>query len=57
MNLIQIARELGTEQECFAFLEKQRWPDGVRCAVCGFNRISRIERKRVFCSIAPGRPL
>jgi transposase-like protein len=45
MNLIDIARELGTEEECFAFLEKQRWPDGVRCAVCGCNRISRIERK------------
>jgi transposase-like protein len=45
MNLIDIARELGTEEECFAFLEKQRRPDGVRCAVCGCNRISRIERK------------
>jgi transposase-like protein len=45
MNLIEIARELGTEEECFAFLEKQRWPDVVRCAVCGCNRISRIERK------------
>lgn len=45
MNLIDVTRELGTEQECFAFLERQRWPDGVRCAVCGCNRISRIERK------------
>lgn len=45
MNLIDIGKELGTEQECFAFLEKQRWPDGVRCATCGCDRISRIERK------------
>ena len=45
MNLIDIGKELGTEQECFAFLERQRWPDGVRCATCGCNRISRIERK------------
>jgi transposase-like protein len=45
VNLLDIAKELGTEQECFAFLEKQRWPEGVRCAVCGCNRISRIERK------------
>jgi len=45
MNLIDVTRELGTDEECFAFLEKKRWPDGVRCAVCGNNRISRIERK------------
>ena len=45
MNLIDIARELGTEEECFAFLEKQRWPNGVRCTVCGGERISRITRK------------
>jgi transposase-like protein len=45
MNLIDIAQELGTEAECFAFLEKMRWPDGVECPVCGCNRISRIERR------------
>jgi hypothetical protein len=45
MNLIDVARELGTEEECFSFLENMRWPDGVRCAVCGNNRISRITRK------------
>ncbi len=46
MSLLDISRELGTEQECFAFLERQRWPEGVRCAVCGGNRISRIERRK-----------
>jgi transposase-like protein len=45
MNLIDVARELGTEEQCFAFLESQRWPDGVRCAVCGCDRISRVTRK------------
>jgi hypothetical protein len=45
MNLIDVSRELGTEEEAFAFLEKMRWPEGVRCAVCGNNRISRITRK------------
>jgi transposase-like protein len=45
MNLIDVTRELGTEEECFAFLEKQRWPSGVSCAICGCNRISRITRK------------
>jgi transposase-like protein len=45
MNLIDVTRDLGTDEECFAFLEKQRWPDGVRCVTCGCNRISRITRK------------
>lgn len=45
MNLIDVTSELATDEACFAFLEKQRWPDGVRCAVCGNNHISRITRK------------
>lgn len=45
MNLIDVTRELSTEEQCFAFLEKMRWPGGVRCAICGCNRISRITRK------------
>jgi hypothetical protein len=45
MNLIDVTRELGTDEECYSFLEKQRWPNGVRCAVCGCDRISRITRQ------------
>jgi hypothetical protein len=30
MNLLNIARKLGTEEECFAFLKKQRWPEDVK---------------------------
>ena len=45
MNLLEVMRSLGSEEECFAFLEGMRWPEGVRCAVCGCDRISRITRK------------
>jgi transposase-like protein len=45
MNLIDVTQELGTEEQCFAFLEKQRWPDGVECPSCGCERISRIQRR------------
>lgn len=45
MNLIDVTRELATEDQCFSFLEKQRWPDGVRCVTCGADRISRITRQ------------
>jgi hypothetical protein len=46
MNLIDVTRELATDEQCLAFLEKQRWSDGiVRCPTCGCDKISRIERK------------
>jgi transposase-like protein len=45
MNLIDVTRELASDEQCFAFLEQMRWPDKVRCAICGCDRISRITRK------------
>jgi len=50
-SLIKLQAELGTEQQCLAFLEKMRWPDGVRCVTCGGDKISKFttdegERKR-----------
>src|SRR5580698_3589785 len=45
MNLIDVVTELGTDEQCLAYLEKMRWPDGVRCPVCGNAQISRITRK------------
>ena len=46
MNLIDVTQELATDEQCLAFLEKQRWPDGVvRCPTCGCDKISRIGRK------------
>jgi transposase-like protein len=45
MNLIDVTRELGTDDECYSFLEKMRWPDGVCCPICGCDKISKITRK------------
>lgn len=46
MNLIDVTRELATDEQCLAFLEHQRWPDGiVRCPTCGNDQISRITRR------------
>ena len=48
MNLIDVSRELATDEQCLAFLEAQRWPDGVvRCPTCGNDQISRITRKSI----------
>ena len=45
MNLVDVMQELSTEEQCFAFLESQRWPDGVQCPACGSDHISRINRR------------
>ena len=46
MNLIDISRKYANDSDCFAFLESQRWPDGVvRCVTCGNDKISRITRR------------
>lgn len=45
MNLIDVNKAFATEDQCLDFLEGMRWPDGVRCPVCGADKISRIARK------------
>jgi transposase-like protein len=46
MNLIDTTKAFGTEDQCLDFLEGMRWPNGVRCPVCGADKISRITRKK-----------
>jgi len=45
MNLLDIHKELNTEEKCLTFLEHMRWPEGVRCVACESLRISRITAK------------
>jgi len=46
MNLIDVTKQFATDEQCLAYLEQMRWPDGkVRCPICGNDRISRITRK------------
>ncbi len=46
MHLIDVSKTLVTDEQCLAFLEKMRWPDGVvRCTTCGNDKVSRITRK------------
>src|SRR5208282_110246 len=44
MNLIDVTKSLATEEQCLDFLEHMRWPQGMRCPVCGGEKISRITR-------------
>ena len=45
MRLIDISRAFATDEQCLAYLENRRWPNGVRCTVCGAEKISKITRK------------
>ena len=45
MNLIDVTRTFQTDDDCLAYMETMRWPDGIRCPICGCNRISKIVRK------------
>jgi transposase-like protein len=45
MDQVRIAVEFSTEEACLAYLEKIRWPQGVRCLKCGSKNISRIGAK------------
>ncbi len=38
-------KEFNSEEKCIAYLERLRWPEGVRCPTCGNQKISRIRAK------------
>jgi transposase-like protein len=44
MNLIDVTKAFATEDQCLDFLEKMRWPNGVRCLACESSRLSVITR-------------
>jgi len=45
MNLLDVTKRFESEDDALAFLEQMRWPNGVRCPICGCDRVSRITRK------------
>src|ERR1700693_4699180 len=47
-SLIAVQSELGTEEQCLAFLESIRWPEGVRCIECDHDKVSKFVAKGRF---------
>ena len=45
MNLLDVYKELNTEPKCLAFLERMRWPDGVKCLACNCSDITALTAK------------
>ena len=41
-SLIEITKSFGTDEQCQAYLESARWPEGVRCLKCGGDKVSKF---------------
>lgn len=48
ITLPEVIEKYGSEDQCHAFLEELRWPDGVDCPRCESKKISRIKERRQF---------
>ncbi len=45
MNIREAYENFATDEQCLAYIEKMRWPDGiVRCPTCGDKNVQRYER-------------
>ena len=45
MKLIDVTKAFQSDEQCLAYLEKSRWPNGVRCPICRAKEVSTITRK------------
>jgi len=48
IDLPTLIERFGSEDRCHEYLEKLRWPDGVRCPRCENESISRLRDRRQF---------
>ena len=42
MNLIDVAKQFGTQEACVNYLEALRWPEGVTCLQCDGRKVARL---------------
>lgn len=47
-NLIDLFEKFGSDEKCRIYLEKLRWPNGVKCIRCQSEKISRIYKRNQF---------
>lgn len=48
MDLMTLFEKFGNDEKCRMYLEKLRWPEGVRCVRCGSEKISNIYKRNQF---------
>ena len=44
-DLVKLQRQILSEADARAMLERIRWPEGVRCVHCGSDNVGRVETK------------
>jgi len=48
INLINLIEKYSNEDDCRAYLEELRWPNGIACPRCGSMGVSRVQKYNVF---------
>src|SRR5438105_10233847 len=48
MDLMKLFEQFGSDQKCRMYLERLRWPNGIRCIRCDSIKISMIYRRNQF---------
>jgi transposase-like protein len=48
MDLMKLMEQFGSDDKCRMYLEKLRWPDGIRCIRCQSEKISNIYKRDKF---------
>lgn len=48
MDLMSLFEKFGNDEKCRMYLEKLRWPQGIRCIRCGSEKISSIYKRNQF---------
>jgi ISXO2-like transposase domain/Transposase zinc-ribbon domain len=51
MNLLRFQKEFGSEEKCWEWLFRTRWPEGFCCPGCGHSEYTLLEERRLcLCS-------
>src|SRR5437588_5198203 len=48
MDLMKLFEQFGSDQKCRMYLERLRWPGGIRCIRCDSIKISMIYKRNQF---------
>jgi transposase-like protein len=48
MSQVIFHKEFRTEQDCYNWLFKSRWPEGFRCPICGGKEYGRISTRELY---------
>jgi transposase-like protein len=48
MDLMKLFENFGTDQKCRMYLERLRWPNGIRCIRCDSIKVSMIYKRNQF---------